>query len=366
MQLVDSIENISFSGKNFVYYVDKMSVYIGLETFFKNILGKLGYSKIERCKQKTDDFFVYKYSPNRQETLVSLDFLHGEFISYEVPEAKFRANKDKYSDYVNFVSDGCLSNLCKLIHKEVGIMGFYQELEMKDISSLMSIIQTEKQEREYAEKVMDEIEKLQQELHDQKLIYKNRATIYEEALEERDNTYEILKDKFYKIQEQNKELASSEITLQEKIERLSKLATEDRLGAFLQRNSVNTYLTIFVIFTFLPFTVGALIRYIPFQAVSMYQTIAFWFLCISMAGVWDLSILYFAKTGMQRMSKIGSVYQFLFFCAEFDLLAVVFSDMLGLDGLYWQKMLVSFCIVSFSAVLVNQFTELSVKKNENG
>ena len=113
--------------------------------------------------------------------------------------------------------------------------------------------------------------------------------------------------------------------------------------------------TLFVIGTFLPFTALNLMQYISIKPESIYGQFAVGLLCWAIAAIWDFSILLFAVNGKTLMAKVGAFVMFVFVAAKFDFIADIFGD-------YAQLMFVKFCIVSYTPLLVEQFTRLAVKK----
>jgi hypothetical protein len=131
--------------------------------------------------------------------------------------------------------------------------------------------------------------------------------------------------------------------------------TRDALRERLTSSRTMLWGTMFVIGTFLPFTALNLIQYISIKPESIYGQFAVGLLCWAIAAIWDFSILLFAVNGKALMAKVGAFVMFVFVAAKFDFIADIF-------GAYAQLMFVKFCIVSYTPLLVEQFTRLAVKK----
>lgn len=358
----EQLQEISLFGLNFVYLVSESRVFIDGKVFFVNLLDRLGYRRNEALME-TGTGVEVRITEKTSRFLFSPTVIQENLLNYEISESKFKQNPNKYKTYVDFNNKGGLSALVEAIETKHNIVVDFEYVPI-GLSHLQEIESEQQQEAKQLQELTNQIAILEKELEATKLDAQHSIEELSQSVVEGVKYGEELEFENSALKSELDDTKGELESTQKVLKSIEKEANEDRLGSFLQRNSVKTYLTIFVILTFLPFTIGALARYIPFQPSSDTQTYLFWALCFAIAVVWDSSILYFAKTGMQKMSRIGSIYQFLFFCAEFDLIATLFSDMLFLNGMYWQKLIVTLCIVSFSAVLVNQFTELSIKKDK--
>lgn len=127
----------------------------------------------------------------------------------------------------------------------------------------------------------------------------------------------------------------------------------DRFRQFLVSPKAMLWGTIMAIGIFLPFTALNLQ-----QNIAMERGIFVDGLCWFMAAIWDFSILLFALNGRKLMSGIGAFVMFVFVAAKFDFFARMMGD-------EWQLNIVIFCIVSYTPLLVHQFTELAVGTNKN-
>lgn len=122
----------------------------------------------------------------------------------------------------------------------------------------------------------------------------------------------------------------------------------DRLREYLTSSNAFLWGTIFSLGIFLPFTALNLQQYIAIDRTWIVDM-----LCWFIAAIWDFSILLFALNGKRIMSGIGAFVMFVFVAAKFDF----FTRILGVD---FQTGIVIFCIVSYTPLLVHQFTGLAV------
>lgn len=383
-------EKITYLGAEISYIVEEgYKVFIAVEQLFDLIFGSNKYFHIKKTKEK---FKTAAYSEAISESK-SLNFysiveLEEIFLEYKLTDKKYSKDPVKYECYIDFVKTGAFPALWAYIANEEKFPeevefqgGASDEIKLPVFDSLVfeapvKVLEKRVLSEENAEKAPEEHTKeeykdlaafLEDQLNKSKILldsYSELNALNNREIEQLKLQAETAESIVSDLSKENKSIEQDLQEAQNQLQEIKEEASVDILGAVLKKQSFKTFLTVFAIASFLPFTIMALHQYIAIETTSGAQGFAVWVLCFAIAFIWDSSILFFAVNGKKTMSRIGTLFQFVFLSAKYNFIDYIFTDFFFLNGAYWQKILVIFCIVTYSPVLINQFTELAVDKNK--
>jgi hypothetical protein len=178
--------------------------------------------------------------------------------------------------------------------------------------------------------------------------------------EKADNAMRVLSEKQALMQADMSKVQSEPVQVRE----VDANEAIDPLREKLMNNRIWLRIAIAVTCIFMPFTVSGLYKYINLGADGNWFVQALvLLLCIAIAAVWDSAIFLFSINGKHNLAMYGTMVQVVFFSAKFDLIKILASDC-GYDGDYWQKMLVIFCAVTYSPLLLSHVASLAASNRE--
>lgn len=115
--------------------------------------------------------------------------------------------------------------------------------------------------------------------------------------------------------------------------------------------------TIFLVICLIPFTFMALLKYMTISNEG-WELYLSYYMVAGLSIAFDWSILVFTVNGKKGLANTGSIFQIIFISVHFDLLS-------GIFGSTAQEYITKLCGVIYAAILINQFSELATKTNED-
>ena len=229
-------------------------------------------------------------------------------------------------------------------------------------TEITKLQRSNKELQQQVEKLQRQKNELETSCNDAKTV----ATTNGESVQKLQRLNEKLTTDNKELQRLNEKLNVATKELQRQMEDASKVATteieklkscnaklrglkQSRLTKFVLNDSSFIVIALVLIIALLPFTIKAF-----HHAADQDITFLSLLLAIPICLAWDGGIFIFAARGMKKLALIGSVYQTIFFATHFNVIADIISPEL-------QMICVKFCVVTYSAILVYQFSDLAGK-----
>jgi len=298
----------------------------------------------------SDDVFQYLFDRNKYRHLNNIEALgidaktdagqkvfkfysikkHEQYLlEYRVRQKAYNSSIQNetftYRNYKRFLSDGGVQNLYDLCCKQDGVDSTenYESLSSDYLEKYEQALDQENNESTDVEK-MDHA--------DDAMNYMTANSMYDDTkLDERF----IVKEKPETPPEPTEQVTTS------------------RLRQFVTNKDVFLWSTILLTAIFIPFTYSALSKYVTVGDGGFWTYITP-IMCLGMAIAFDWSIMVFSVNGKHKLANIGGLFQIIFISVHFDIISELHSEDL-------QTMVTKICAVVYGAILLNQFSKLSMK-----
>lgn len=291
------------------------------------------------------------------------------FMEYKVQTKTYQKQPDRYKNYMAFISFGGFNWVVKMIERELGNSLNSEAFPVPSISHLKNAKPLIKEKEKPIQAVMELLESEEQDKPEpqdkevvpvEKVIPEPLGEAKEEVPTEKaeDVFNDAINERILEIER----LAAEDLRVasDKPIDGnpVKEVHNESKLRTFLMGRDIYLWATLFLIVCLLPFTISAILKYNGFVSETWWQSALSYAMCIGIAISWDFSILVFTVKGKDELANMGSFFQMVFFSVHFDLISKIFN-MMSLNGDKIQEITVTICIVAFSAILVNQFSNLS-------
>ena len=396
----DGVNNTS------VRYAEKEGiVFVCGNSLMEAIFGKTKkYQQLAELKEVGCD-----YQNERGKPYYTILKANDRLLAYNIAKKTYHEKPEDFAPYVRFVANGGMNQIAQtlgipanfgeprdLFYLGIDMLQFLKEVpEIEDPKTIETAATPENSIVEQpAEIVQPTVEKVEKDAlrwdNNEKSLNQLFAKIdsnskalnsfldaFETNKSNSDANFKSIETAFNGLKEyQNaaqKAVDAALIDLKNKIETVEQKAVEiqsakqaqsedpqdDPLRRIFTNQKIWLRLAIVVTLIFLPFTVMGLYKHIAIPTDAWYSAFGVGLLCTAIALVWDMAIFLFTINGKKGMAIFGSLVQVVFFSAKFNFVGQIVTDM-GYKGEYWQNLIVVFCAVIYSPMLLANVADLSI------